>query len=334
MRTYKHLSSEERNTLHRGINDGLSLRQISRDLGRSVSTLSRELKRNAMTKGNYDATQAVTGAQRRRRRGLLKLKDGSILRKHVFEHIQKGWSPQQIAGQLKEQKDAQLPAVSHETIYRAIYILPRGELRKDLIGCLRQGRSKRGLKGKRGEKASVLKNIVTIDERDPQVLERARYGDWEGDLIKGARNASAIGTLVDRKSRYVIIVKLKNSTAAAALEAFSSALKRLPRELRQTFTYDRGTEMALHQQLTEQTDIKVYFCNPHSPWQRPTNENTNGLIRQYLPKGTDLTPVSQEDLDKIAMSLNTRPRQCLKFSSPLAVFSSALALYPNVALDL
>ena len=219
--------------------------------------------------------------------------------------------------------------VSHETIYQAIYVLPRGELRRDLIGLLRQGRKLRRPRGQGKDRRGTLSDMVLVHERPASVLTRQLPGDWEGDLIKGAGNASAIGTVVERKTRYVILTKMKDATADTALSCFSRGLSKVPKAMRKSMTYDQGKEMARHAELAERLKIKVYFCDPHSPpkliGQRSTNENTNGLIRQYLPKGIDLSIYSQKDLDKIAQSLNNRPRKVLGFRIPLEAFQTEIS---------
>ena len=223
--------------------------------------------------------------------------------------------------------------VSHETIYQAVYVLPRGELRKEIIGLLRQGRKLRRPRSSGRDRRGGLIGMVSIHERPEHVLTRELFGDWEGDFIKGAANASAIGTLVERRSRYTILAKMKNCGADAALSGFEKGLNRVPRSMRSTLTYDQGKEMARHEELAKRLKIKVYFCDPHSPWQRPSNENMNGLIRQYLPKGINLSIYSQSDLNKIAQSLNTRPRACLDFQTPEEVFNKEMQK-PGVALQI
>jgi IS30 family transposase len=319
---YSHLQSDERNTIQRLLNAGLSSHKIGTHLGRSGSTISREIRRGGLKRESYDAPQACLLSRERQRRGSVKLREGSALRAHVFSQIQMGWSPQQISGKLALMSDPALPSVSHETIYRAIYILPRGAIRKELTAFLRQAKSVRGSRHKSGDKRGCVIGMVSIHERPLDVLNRTLAGDWEGDFIKGAGNASAIGTLIERKSRYTILAKMKDCSSAAALEGFTRALRKVPQSLRKSFTYDQGKEMARHAELAERTKIKVYFCDPHSPWQRPSNENMNGLVRQYLPKGSNLSIYSQKDLDKVAQSLNNRPRACLGFRTPQEVFES------------
>lgn len=327
---YHHLSALERNVLQHQLNLGSSQALIALTLGRSRSTVSREVRRNSVAASpslgsgpGYDAGIASQASFARRRRGLVRLAQGSSLRAAVFKQIRLGWSPQQISGRLKLMDQPQ--SVSHETIYQAIYVLPKGELRRDLIGLLRQGRKLRRPRGQGKDRRGALPDMVSVHERPACVLTRQLPGDWEGDLIKGAGNASAIGTLAERKTRYVILTKMKDATADTALSSFSRGLSQVPKTMRVSMTYDQGKEMARHAELADRLNIKVYFCDPHSPWQRPTNENTNGLIRQYLPKGIDLSIYSQKDLDKIADSLNNRPRKVLGFRTPLEAYQTEIS---------
>jgi transposase, IS30 family len=333
---YEHLGALERNFIQRELNLKSSWRKIALALGRSVSTVSREIRRNGggsdpSAECGYDAAGAGARTAERRRRGPVRLAEGTSLRDYVFGQIRKGWSPQQISGRLKHMQGAE--QVSHETIYQTIYVLPRGELRKDIIGLLRQGRKLRRKRAQGRDRRGGLVGMVSVHERPLDVLTREMPGDWEGDLIKGAANASCIGTLVERKSRFVSLSKMKNCGADAALQGFSRALKRVPKTMLKSLTYDQGKEMARHEDLAKRLKIKVYFCDPHSPWQRPSNENTNGLIRQYLPKGIDLSIYSQKDLDRIAESLNTRPRKTLGFQTPQEVFNTEILTEP-VALQI
>jgi IS30 family transposase len=325
---YHHLSALERNVLQHQLNLGSSQALIALTLGRSRSTVSREVRRNGVTASpsscpGYDAGIASQASFARRRRGLVRMAQGSSLRAAVFKQIRLGWSPQQISGRLKLMDQPQ--SVSHETIYQAIYVLPKGELRRDLIGLLRQGRKLRRPRSQGKDRRGALPDMVSVHERPASVLTRQLPGDWEGDLIKGEGNASAIGTLAERKTRYVILTKMKDATADTALSSFSRGLSEVPKTMRVSMTYDQGKEMARHAELADRLKIKVYFCDPHSPWQRPTNENTNGLIRQYLPKGIDLGIYSQKDLDKIADSLNNRPRKVLGFRTPLEAYQTEIS---------
>jgi transposase, IS30 family len=327
---YNHLSNEERNFIQRHLNLGRSRRWIAVCLMRSAATVSREVKRSSGSCAGYDAASAALSCRARRRRGLVKLSEGTALRQYVLKHIRLAWSPQQISGKLKamnslDASDPALPVVSHETIYRAIYVIPRGELRKDLIGCLRQAHKTRGARGRGVNRQGRLVDMVSIHERPHDVVNRLIPGDWEGDFVKGAGNASAIGTLVERKSRYTLIAKMKDCGAQAALDGFTKAFAKVPRMMRKSLAYDQGKEMARHKELASRLNIQVYFCDPHSPWQRPSNENLNGLVRQYLPKGIDLSIYSQRDLDRIAHSLNTRPRAVLGFQTPEEVFINELS---------
>ena len=236
------------------------------------------------------------------------------------------WSPQQIAATLKRVFPNEPERhVSHETIYTAIYAQPRGELRRQLVACLRQGRSTRLPRTRGTDRRGQIPDMVSIHVRPPEVDDRVMPGHWEGDFIKGAGNKSSVGVLVERTSRLVLLAKMVDATAASALAGFSAKLNSIAEPMRHSLTYDQGKELSRHKDLTARTGVAVYFCDPHSPWQRGTCENTNGLLRQYLPKGTDLSVFSQDDLDGIADSLNNRPRATHDWLTPLQVFSQTLA---------
>jgi IS30 family transposase len=245
--------------------------------------------------------------------------------------LRQRWSPQQIAAHLAKLHPSEAAKrASHETIYNVIYAQPRGELRKELIACLRMARAKRWPRSKGADRRGQMADSLSIHVRPPEVEDRQFPGHWEGDLIKGALNQSAVGTLVERNTRLLILVKLPHpnpATAAHVLQAFTDKLNAVAKPMRKTLTYDRGKEMSHHQQLSANTGIAVYFCDPHSPWQRGTNENTNGLIRQFLPKGTDLSVYSQEQLDGIADLMNGRPRKTLDWCTPHEVYSTWLAKF-------
>ena len=313
---------DQRNQIQRGLNQGLSIRGIARQLGRSPSTISREIQRGRVEE-TYDAVCGREEAQRRRRKGVRKLTEGSPLTLAVTHAIlQRKWSPEQIAGRLRmDYPEDKQWHVSHETIYQFIYAHPAGELRKTLIAGLRRGHSKRKPRTRGKDRRGGITNMRSIRERPEEAQAREVPGHWEGDLIKGAFNASAIGTLVDRSSRFVILARVEDATAEAILESFTRRLRTLPKSFRQTLTYDQGREMARHQELERNTGIRVYFADPHSPWQRPTNENTNGLLRQYFPKGTDLSEYSQRRLTQVAEELNNRPRKSLGFQTPAEVMA-------------
>jgi IS30 family transposase len=214
--------------------------------------------------------------------------------------------------------------VSHEAIYNALYVMPRGSLKKELIACLRQGKGKRRPRSRGKDRRRQIPDLVSIHLRPPEIEDRLMPGHWEGDLIMGASNRSAVGTLVERTTRFVILVKMDGTTATDAMVGFSDKLNRVPRSLRLSMTYDQGSEMVKHAEITQRTGTAIYFADPHSPWQRGSNENTNGLLRQYLPKGTDLSTYTQEELDEIADSLNTRPRETLNAKTPLEVYAEVL----------
>lgn len=330
---YKHLNAEERNAIHRRRLEGLSLRAIARELGRPASTVAREVARH-LPGSSYDAVAAERGCRRRRRRGGRKLAPGTPLWNPVVMDLYRGWSPEQIAGRRKAaHPDEPAQWVSHETIYLALYALPRGELRKALLAQLRQGRAARRPRGRGQDRRGGLRDMASIHDRPAEVAAREVPGHWEGDFIKGAGNRSAVGTLVERTSRLVILARMDGTGAEAALVGFTRKLRRVPACVRKTLTYDQGKEMARHGELARRVGIRVYFADPHSPWQRPSNENANGLIRQYLPKGTDLSKASQAELDAIASRLNNRPRKVLGFATPAEVFQrEILSLGCRVAL--
>ena len=213
---------------------------------------------------------------------------------------------------------------SHEAFYNALYVMPRGSLKKELIACLRQGKGKRRPRSRGKDRRRQIPDLVSIHLRPPEIEDRLMPGHWEGDLIMGASNRSAVGTLVERTTRFVILVKMDGTTATDAMVGFSDKLNRVPRSLRLSMTYDQGSEMVKHAEITQRTGTAIYFADPHSPWQRGSNENTNGLLRQYLPKGTDLSTYTQEELDEIADSLNTRPRETLNAKTPLEVYAEVL----------
>lgn len=323
---YTQLTIEERAVIMIERNRS-SIRKIARLLGRSPSTISREINRSP-TPSSYHAKSANQAAYARREnsgRGK-KLAPGTVLWEIVSGLIKVGWSPEQIAGRLRRMNpDDPSKQASHETIYAALYALPRGELRKELIGSLRQGKQNRRPRSRGTDRRGQIPNMVSIHERPAEVEERQVPGHWEGDLIRGSRNQSAIGTLVERQSRYLLMARMDGADAHSALQAFTRRLRHVPRCLRKTMTYDRGKEMTLHEELAKTLKIQVYFADPYSPWQRGCNENTNGLIRQYLPKGIDLSEFSQTHLNRIAMSLNTRPRKCLDFQTPLEVYEKIIS---------
>jgi IS30 family transposase len=327
--SYQQLQPEERMTIASLRQQGASVRAMARTLGRSPGTVSRELARNSSPELGYASApaQALSAHRRKAARGPAKLDPDGVTWGLVLALLSWKYSPQQIAGTLKRVfPDDPSRQVSHETIYTAIYAQPRGELRRELIACLRQGHAKRLPRSRGNDRRGQLPEMMSIHVRPPEVDDRVMPGHWEGDFIKGAGNQSAVGVLVERTSRLVLLAKMDDATAASALAGFTAKLNLIAAPLRQSLTYDQGKEMARHMELTARTGVKVYFCDPHSPWQRGTCENTNGLLRQYLPKGTDLSVHSQADLNAIADSLNSRPRATHAFHSPLEVFARMLAL--------
>ncbi|MEM9072573.1 MAG: IS30 family transposase [Myxococcota bacterium] len=312
------LSLTEREEILRGVAQGLSCRAIARGLGRSASTICRELERNG-GRGTYRATKADKRAwDQAKRPKRCKLSTSPRLQRLVAKKLRKNWSPEQISKWLKKEYEAnEAMQVSHETIYRTLFIQARGALKKELIAHLRTRRTTRRAKKatSKGDGRGQIPGAISIRERPAEVEDRAVPGHWEGDLIAGT-NHSFIGTLVERHTRYVMLLKLKNKEAATVNKALARKIRTLPTSLRQTLTWDRGLEMAGHKEFTLATSVQVYFCDPRSPWQRGSNENTNGLLRQYFPKKTDISVFSQRQLDRVARELNTRPRKTLGWDTP------------------
>jgi transposase, IS30 family len=328
--SYQHLTSAERTTLMVMLAECQSQSDIARALGRNRSTISRELDRNGArldrdtsVRDAYDATRAQDRADALAHApGPKKLAPDSALFSVVQDQLKEGCSPEQIAGILQRTfPDDPKRTVCHETIYSAIYVLPRGELRRELIGSLRQARGKRRPRSRGEDRRGRIADMVSLHVRPPEVEDRLVPGHWEGDLIKGKANKSCVGTLIERSSRLVLLARMEGADAQSALKGFTRALNRVPARMRKTLTYDQGKEMACHKELGAAAGISVYFADPHSPWQRGSNENINGLLRQYLPKGADLSSVSQTELDAIAWKLNTRPRKIFDFRSPVEIFA-------------
>lgn len=321
------LRLSEREEISRGLAAGKTLRRIAEELGRAPSTVSREIARNQSQRG-YRAHRAEYWAQRRARRPKkCLLERHERLREVVIAKLQCDWSPRQISGYLIEQFPDDLGMrVSPETIYRSLYIQARGVLKKDLIKHLRSGRRIRRAKAASARLVPAhgqILDAVRISERPAEVEDRAVPGHWEGDLLVGSKHTK-IATLVERQTRFVMLVKMPADDSKSIVDALASAVQTLPVELRRSLTWDRGSEMHEHKRFTVATDVQVYFCDPHSPWQRGSNENTNGLLRQYFPKGTDLSRHSQSHLDKIARQLNERPRETLGFRTPAAKLAEVL----------
>jgi len=309
------------------------MQSIARQLGRRASTVSRELRRNAKRPERYRAALAQLRAQRRAQiaRRPRKLSDG-WLRRYVGWRLGQGWSPQQIAARLRRDYPEDMrKRICHETIYAAIYIVARGELRRTLIGCLRQQRKVRRRRYRSGHKRGEIANLTPIGVGPAEVQARLVPGHWEGDMLKGRANGSAVGSLVERTTRLVLLARVAGLDSRSVVQGFARKLQRIPQPLRKSMTYDQGREMARHELLYTKLRLKVYFADPHSPWQRGTNENTNGLLRQYLPKSADLAALSQRELNAIAARLNNRPRQTLNWMTPNEAWEAQLKSL-NVAL--
>jgi IS30 family transposase len=321
------LSLAEREEISRGIVAGRSMRSISASLGRAPSTVSRELRRNG-GRLDYRASDADQAAwEQGHRAKSCKLAGNRALARIVAQKLKMLWSPEQIAGWLKSAYPGdESYQVSHETIYRTLFIQARGALRKELLQYLRRTRVMRRSRRytQKRETHGRISNTISISERPPSAEDRAVPGHWEGDLIFGTHN-SQIATLVERQTRYVMMAKVNGKDTETVIDALIKHAHQLPRELYASLTWDRGKEMADHQRFTLATDIKVYFCDPQNPWQRGSNENTNGLLRQYFPKGTDLSVHSQAKLNAVARQLNERPRKTLDFETPAQRFGQCVA---------
>lgn len=328
MKLYTRLTMFEREEISRDIAVGASIRSIARSIQRHPSSVSREVNRCVVDRKYYRAifAQGRHTKMLRKQRSNRKLDTNPALREIVLGYLNKKWSPQQIAKRLKTLYPNDMTMrVSHETIYSFVYVLPRGSLKKEIVNCLRREHQYRQKQKPNRQKTSgAIQDFLSIEERPAEVADRIIPGHWEGDLLMGSRNASAIGTLVERTTRMTFLVKLENKDAKAVREAFAQEFQSLPPGLKRTLTYDQGQEMAQHKIFTKETNISVYFAHPHSPWERGTNENTNGLLRQYFPKGTDFKKISKERLKEVQDELNDRPRQALAYYTPHEKFSVAL----------
>ena len=330
---YEHLNLSERTLIQTQLQQGFKPAAIAASLGRPRSCITRELIRNAWAAPSANLSPgrpAIAGGYSSGRSDLRarklagtprverKLVVGNPLWCKVGDGLKQGLSPEQISGTLKRMSEP--VRLCHETIYQAIYVMPKGELRTDTIALLRFGHAKRRPRARGVDRRGQIPDMTSIDLRPADIAERLVPGHWEGDHIKGAGNRSQVGTLVERKTRYVALVKLNNGTAQETTRGFGTILQRFDVDLRRSLTYDQGREMAQHARLTKDIGISVYFAHPHSPWERGQNENTNGLLRQYLPKGADLSVFPQQALDDIAWKLNTRPRKSLGWKCPAELF--------------
>lgn len=327
MEPYHRLRIVEREEISRQIASGQSIREIAQNLYRSPSTISREIRRCSVIPQYYRAFygQGRWNRIKRKPRKNRKLARNSRLRKVVMFYLNKKWSPEQIAKRLIFlYPDDVAMHISHETIYSYIYVLPRGTFKRRLISYLRRSHKYRRRKNKDNQNLGGIQDYLSIEERPKEVADRTIPGHWEGDLIIGRRNASAIGTLVERTTRMTFIVKLNNQDAPTIRKAFAEEFNQLPQGLRKTLTYDQGGEMAQHKLFTQDTQITVYFAHPRAPWERGSNENTNSLIRQYFPQGTDFSKISRKKLKQVQDELNDRPRKTLGWHTPHEKFSGLL----------
>ena len=326
----RRLTVIDRTMIEVRLRDGWGIRAIALSLCRSPGTICDEINRHGGV-GRYLAQAAQTQAAASRvlsgRKPRL-ARDGALFGE-IARLLRLGWSPEQISGRRKRieggvgQESGLL--VSHEAIYTAIYAIPRGELRRELVSFLRHDKPTRGRKPKDSERRGKLVGMTNIKDRPEEIEDRLVPGHWEGDLILGANGASAIGTLVERTTRLVVLVRVPTRKADVAASAFAGALNAIPAPLRKTLTYDQGKEMANHHSMAQATGMRIFFADPHSPWQRGSNENTNGLLRQYFPKGTSLAAWDQKDLDRVAASLNDRPRKTLGYATPNEQFANLIA---------
>ena len=324
MNKYKRLDLKDREEISRGIWAHESFASIAKRISRPTSTVSREVWRNNFYKWQYLATKAQTKSEVIKSRGRRprKLDTNERLREYVYDKLQNyQWSPEEIAERAKLEYPQDISMrISHETIYQHLYCLPRGELKKILMSGLRQERKMRQPRKYAHYKRQKIQDIVSISERPEEAKDRIVPGHWEGDLIVGKGHLSAIGTLVERTTRFTLLIPLKEKNALTVSSAMTKAFKRIPMKMKKSLTYDRGTEMSQHKLFTKESKVKVFFADPYSPWQRGTNENTNGLIRQYFPKGSDLSQVSLKQIREVEKKLNSRPRKVLGFYTPSEKF--------------
>ena len=330
MPQYHRLTVNEREEISLGIAQGCSSRDIARTLGRYPSTISREINRNNNHASCYRAVESQARADCQAHntvRKVRKLEDNEPLKQIVLWYLNQLWSPEQIAKRLAIlYPDDMTMRVSHETIYKFLYVLPRGELRRKVTQCLRRHHTHRRTKNKVRRPSCPIQDFISIEERPAEVADRIVPGHWEGDLLAGHNNGSALGTLVERTTRMTFLVPLKRKDATSVRKAFSRQFRTIPDGLKRTLTYDHGQEMAQHKLFTKNSRIQVYFAHPHSPWERGTNENTNSLIRQFFPKGTDFSKVPKKTIKKAQDMLNDRPRKTLKFYTPHETFNKLLSV--------
>lgn len=328
---YHRISYVEREEISRGLAHHDSVAEIARKLGRETSTISREVNRNS-GKASYRAYSADRRSKEHasaRRGGKSRLANESRLHRYVMQRLKRRWSPMEIVIRMKKDYPHDMAMrISHEAIYRYIYVLPHGALKQSLIKALRQERvfRRKHRRGDHEEKRGKINDAISIEERPAEVADRTVPGHWEGDLILGHHRRTALGTLVERTTRYTILVPLKAKDTTSVRKAYAKELRMLPKEFTKTLTYDHGKEMSEHRQFTIDTGIQVYFAHPGSPWERGTNENTNGLIRQYFPKGTEFDKISRREIKRVQRELNDRPRAVLHYQKPNEVINQLVAL--------
>ena len=327
---YRRLMPEEREEISRSLAKGESFQKIASHLGRAVSTIAREVTRGGCNRWTYRADRAQRRSRRnarRRRLGKRKLFLNNRLREYVQEKLRLCWSPEQIARRIEIRYPLDMSMrISHEAIYAYVYVLPKGTLKKELINGFRRSHKRRYRKRSDAVKSKPLKDMISIDERPPEVDDRIIPGHWEGDLMIGRNRQSALGTLTERTSRLGLLVRLRGKSAEEIRKKFARKLKRLPQHARLSLTYDQGREMSEHAILARDTKIRVYFAHKGSPWERGTNENFNGLVRQFFPKGTDFNKVSNYHINKVQNMLNGRPRRVLNWETPYEAFTRIVAL--------
>jgi len=328
---YRRLTEGEREEISRMLAQGCSLRDIARSLGRSVSTISNEVSAGGCNRYVYRASTAHRRAQRKARKrklGKRKIILLSRLRRYVHAKLRLKWSPDEIARKITKRYPLDMTMrISPEAIYSYIYVLSKGALKKELLACLRRERKRRHKRKKSGVEVvgrGKIQDMLSIEERPHDIADRIVPGHWEGDLLVGKNRQSYLGSLVERTTRTTILIPLKNKTAEEVRKAFAKEAKKLPSHMRLSMTYDQGTEMAQHKLFTKETNMQVYFCHPASPWERGTNENTNGIIRQFFPKGTDFSKISRREVKHVQHLLNGRPRKVLDYETPYEIFNSLL----------
>ena len=323
---YQRLTLIEREEISRQIASGYSMRSVAIYLNRNISTISREINRCVVAPKYYRAIFAQQHCNKMRHKIRKRKLDTNLrLREFVLYHLSKNWSPEQVAKRLilLYPNDMSM-RISHESIYSYVYVLPRGTLKKQIVSSLRKHHKYRSKKTKTRKKSAPIQDYLSIEERPTAVAKRTIPGHWEGDLIIGKNNASAVGSLVERTTRMTFLVKLLNQDAITVRKAFAEEFRHLPKGLKRTLTYDQGQEMAQHKLFSKETNITVYFAHPHSPWERGTNENTNALLRQYFPKGTDFNKISKERFKEVQDELNNRPRKTLGWYTPHEKFCELL----------